>query len=94
MSVTLDVSKCDTSTLRSPEQPWNIPNMFVTFDVSKCDTSRSDNCEQSRNMEFMFVTFDVLTLSKCTIFVRLKKLANRHDEFAGREGYLPRVVVP
>ena len=59
MFVTLEVSKCETSSILRLRQVPNIPRMFVTLDVSKCETSRDLSFQQSPNIKLMSVTLEV-----------------------------------
>ena len=43
MSVTLEVSKPETSSEESPWQLWNMPSIFVTFEVSQPETSSGES---------------------------------------------------
>ena len=50
ISVTLDVSKEDRSTLSRDEHSENMPAMLVTLDVSKPDRSSETSEEHPENM--------------------------------------------
>ena len=76
ISVTLEVSKLDTSNEVKLESLVNIPIMSVTREVSNFDRSNEVNLGSLANICFMLVTSFVSRFFNPSIFFKFGKLAN------------------